>query len=125
MEIPIYGKKELVCVSDNIYNATVSGIREVTYEYGPTLIVNFKISDGPFVGKEVNGLCAAIMTSQSKLWKWCVALGLAPVEGQKLNTDTLIGRKCRVLTKTKQLKPASPGDVPSNVSNVAEVLPPA
>jgi hypothetical protein len=123
MELEILGKKELAVVPDNMYLATISRVQEAEYEYGKVLIIGFKIEAGQYTGVEVNGLCKAIVSPQSKLYSWCEALGLKLVEGQRLETNSLIGLKCRVLTKTRVLsKPV--GELPGKVSNVDKVFPP-
>ena len=123
MELTMLGKKELVNVPDDKYKAEVSSIKEVCYEYGPSLIINFKITEGPFSSKEVDGMCTAILSPTSKLGLWSNAMGINIMEGGKFETNNLIGRKCCIMTGTKSISKL--GEQPQKVSNVDKVLPPA
>lgn len=120
MELEVKKIMELVSVPDDMYRASISAIKEAEYEYGEVLIISFRIKEGQYAGKEVNGLCKALINPRSKLYDWITALGFKVVEGGIFNTKTMLGKECRILTKQRLLsKPTD--ETPEKVSNVDKV----
>lgn len=87
-----------VHISNDVYRAEVSDIRDVIVQERETWAVSFKITEGINAGKILDGMCSPTLSEKSKLYKWCLALGVVPVLGKTLTKSDLIGKKCRVVT---------------------------
>jgi len=108
-------------VSDNVYAAQVSDIQKVTMEFGDALRISFKIQEGAEAGKTVTGLAKYALNEKTKLYNWLKVIGLNLPVGQAVDLHSILGKRCRVLTKTRT-KGSTSGEI-MKYSNVAEVLP--
>lgn len=122
MEIEMKESKEFepVQVPDNVYVAEVADIKELELEYGATVAIGFKISEGDHKDKVISGLASKKITERTKLGTWIQALGFTIEVGKKFQMTDLMGRKCRILAKAK---PMTYNEKPIHQSRVTEVLP--
>lgn len=122
MEIEMKESKDFepIQIPDNVYEAEVVDIRELELEFGATVAIGFKITEGEYADKVVSGLASKNITPKTKLGLWLISLGFEIEPGKKFEMNDLMGRKARILTKAK---PRVYKEKTISASQVTEVLP--
>jgi hypothetical protein len=106
------------------YMAAVLSADVEAGQYGPQVRFNFQIEDGPAAGQLVTAWASARFSSTAKLYRWAAALFGQSIPGDyDLDTDHLIGRRCRLTVVEKERPDGSTFAKVEAVRAVAATLP--
>ena len=108
-------------VEDDVYVAEVSGVNQKEFKHGPTVILEFEITQGSNKGARIPGFTSAKLNPRTKLWEWTTLLGFKLKKGEDFETDDLIGKPCRIVTETNTVE-KDDGETYKN-SRVVKILP--
>jgi hypothetical protein len=90
-------------IEDGTYMATFNGLEEFQGDlFGEFYKHTFTILGGKYNGRKINGITSTNSGDESKLFKWLSAISgsqLSP--GQEINSDELVGNRCRIVVKRK------------------------
>jgi hypothetical protein len=104
MEIPVVESKEFkpTVIPNNFYKAVVKNVKSAEGQFGTFLVLEMEVIEGDHKGAKLDAMCNFLLNAKTKLYKWLKELGApVPEVGKAFNTDALIGKVGKVLTKTK------------------------
>ena len=121
MKIPMEEAKEFnpIEVPNDFYKAKIADIRSAEGKFGLFMAITFEITDGEHKGKQLDGICNYKLNKRTKLYAWLIKLGMSPKVGEEFDTDTMLGKECRILTQTGERE--SPDGTKYKQSNVKDV----
>ena len=105
--MPIYEAAETdfeLVPEGTIVHAVVKAIELKSWDWGDRLNWKFEITDGEYKGMLINDGTSPKLSIDppSKLYKWATALlGRTLDVGERLDTDDLIGLRCRIVVGHK------------------------
>ena len=111
-------EEPVVAVPEDEYDATPVDVRLVEGPHGEMVKIDFMLSgDDDCDGRQVSGVASRRLSENTKLGRWiCAILGRVPEVGEKVKSDDLLHRDCRVIVKHRT---NGEGQV---FANVVEVL---
>lgn len=95
-----------IVIPNNFYKAKIVDEKVVTGkgQYGDFVAISFEILEGPHKGKIIDGTANYKLNKRTKLYKWMKKMGINmdKLEIGKKTNISLVGKKCRILTETKE-----------------------
>jgi len=107
MELQVSKPKEFIptVIPNNFYKAKVSGIKQAEGAQGPFLVIEMEVIEGDHAGKKLDAMCSLALNPKTKLYRFITALKIpVPEVSNNFNTDDMIGKVARILTKQKDRK---------------------
>lgn len=115
--MPVFNLSEIKVIPADVYDATIKTIAVRDNDRGSYLSWTFDAESKRGNHSDVFGATSTAFTTKSKLFEWAsTVLDRTLTVGEPLDTDTLIGRRCRIVVDVKK------GDDGKDKNTISKVL---
>lgn len=93
-----------IVVPNDFYDSKCVGEKDITTEFGPSIVLTFEILEGPHKGKKIDAIASKKLNKKTKLYVWLKKMGVdvdSMMVGKLANVE-LVGKLCRILTTTTE-----------------------